>query len=315
MQSCLRCEAIKRRIRLRCEVQQTDTAPELQGHKRRAYQIERKGIMILFSDSVTARRKQLESLKGLIQKRLEQAPDGSLSIKNMKQYTYYVQRMAPDRQEGYLDIDNEESRSVIMGLAQKSYDQKALRSIKEEMRLIAGLERHYQRNELEAVYEKMSPKRQELIMPVILPDGAYAERWQSLELQKKESPGPGNGFRTLRGELVRSKSEVFIADTLYQDDVKYHYECALTLIDHITGRPYRVHPDFLVLNARTHKEYYWEHFGRMDDPVYAQKCINKLIDYMNAGYYPGEQLIITFETEKAPLKPDQVRMIVEHYLH
>ena len=52
----------------------------------------------------------------------------------------------------------------------------------------------------------------------------------------------------------------------------------------------------------------------MDDPEYAAEAVNKLIDYMNAGFYLGDNLIATFETSQSPLKPEHVEKMIEHYL-
>ena len=122
------------------------------------------------------------------------------------------------------------------------------------------------------------------------------------------------GFGTERGDYVRSKSEVFIANALYKKHIPYTYEPALSVTSHMNGQLRVVYPDFLVLNVRTRREYYYEHFGKMDDPEYAADNIGKLADYALSGYYLGGQLIASFETRSQPLKPSEVNRIIEHYL-
>ena len=75
----------------------------------------------------------------------------------------------------------------------------------------------------------------------------------------------------------------------------------------------QIYPDFTVLNVKKRKEYYWEHFGMMDDPSYAEKVLQKLSTYEQNGIFPGEQLIITFETRKNPLNQKQISNLIEHY--
>ena len=48
-------------------------------------------------------------------------------------------------------------------------------------------------------------------------------------------------------------------------------------------------------------EVVWEHDGRMVDPVYAQSAVRKIHAYEKNGIFPGERLILTFETEKTIL--------------
>lgn len=60
-------------------------------------------------------------------------------------------------------------------------------------------------------------------------------------------------FYTAKGEKVRSKSEVIIADVLSREGIPYRYEYPLYLKG--IGK---VHPDFTVLNVKQRKEIYWE---------------------------------------------------------
>ena len=86
---------------------------------------------------------------------------------------------------------------------------------------------------------------------------------------------------TDRGERVRSKSEKILADYFYRQGIPYKYECPLYL------KGFRqVYPDFTFLSRRTGKEIYWEHHGRLDDPLYAQNMVKKLQAYEKNGIFP-----------------------------
>ena len=111
------------------------------------------------------------------------------------------------------------------------------------------------------------------------------------------------------GERVRSKSEKILADFFYRNRIPYKYECPLYLKNF--GM---VYPDFTFLSAKTGQEIYWEHDGRMDDPVYTQRAVRKIQAYEQNGIYPGEQLILTFETEKSVLDLRMVKRLAEKYL-
>ena len=75
-----------------------------------------------------------------------------------------------------------------------------------------------------------------------------------------------------------------------------------------------VYPDFTFLSRKTKQEIYWEHDGRMDDSVYAQNAVRKILAYEENGIYPGESLILTFESEKNVLNTRIIERLVHRYL-
>lgn len=109
------------------------------------------------------------------------------------------------------------------------------------------------------------------------------------------------------GHLVRSKSEVIIANALYINKIPYRYECQLILND-IT-----LYPDFTILHPKTHKIYYWEHFGLMSNSSYRENTFNKLKLYGNHGIIPSIQLLTTYETNEVPINSEQVQRMIETY--
>ena len=75
-----------------------------------------------------------------------------------------------------------------------------------------------------------------------------------------------------------------------------------------------LHPDFFVLNKRTRKAYFWEHLGRMDDAQYCMKNFNRFMRILDAGYVIGEDLIVTHEDSRNPLRIEDIEKIIEKYL-
>lgn len=73
----------------------------------------------------------------------------------------------------------------------------------------------------------------------------------------------GKVHQTLSHDMVRSKSEVIIANMLYERGIKFFYEEPLFAPD---GTMYL--PDFTLLYGG--EKYYWEHVGRIHDPAYVQ---------------------------------------------
>ena len=62
------------------------------------------------------------------------------------------------------------------------------------------------------------------------------------------------------------------------------------------------------------KEIYWEHDGRMDDPEYARKAIKKIETYEKNGIFPGQRLVLTFETLQDGLDMKIVEKLAREYL-
>ena len=60
--------------------------------------------------------------------------------------------------------------------------------------------------------------------------------------------------------------------------------------------------------------HYWEHLGMMDDPVYSDRQVEKLNQYMGSGIMPGVNLILTMETRKNPLTPEGIQAAIKTYL-
>lgn len=75
-----------------------------------------------------------------------------------------------------------------------------------------------------------------------------------------------------------------------------------------------MYPDFTFLSPRTGQEIYWEHEGMMDKQEYARSAVRKIELYMKNGIYPGERLILTFETEQSMLNQKILESLAEKYL-
>ena len=84
--------------------------------------------------------------------------------------------------------------------------------------------------------------------------------------------------RTERGDLVRSKSELVIADKLHARGIDYAYEQPLVLPN---GRIR--YPDFTIADHARGVSFYWEHLGMLDDPRYRARWEGKRTEYLRCG--------------------------------
>ena len=82
--------------------------------------------------------------------------------------------------------------------------------------------------------------------------------------------------KTERGEMVRSKSEVVIANMLYNAKLDYSYENDGHFII-IDGK--KLLPDFVILHKD--KKYYWEHLGMLNNVKYRKDWAEKKALYLS----------------------------------
>lgn len=99
-------------------------------------------------------------------------------------------------------------------------------------------------------------------------------------------------YNTRKGDWVKSKSEMIIADLLFEHDVEYEYDECLRAPDDTYYRP-----DFTIHSNSQH--WYWEHWGMMDDPDYAADKEKKEAWYKE--HFDG-RLVETFETGDLTMK-------------
>lgn len=256
---------------------------------------------------LNSRAHYLTQLKQEKELSIATASEGYLRISSSKNRTQYYHRTnTKDFNGSYISVKN---IHLAQELAQKEYDKKVVASAEKELEFIQTLLNLYPKIPAESIYETLHPNRQTLVTPIREPDAQYTQNWQSVEYQKKTFADDAPELYTAKGERVRSKSEIIIADLLHRENIPYRYEYPI----HLPGFG-KVHPDFTALNVRLRKEIHWEHLGMMDDPAYAEKALQKITAYEQAGIFPGENLILTHETKQNPINQKLILMMIRQYL-
>lgn len=253
------------------------------------------------------RENQLIQWKKKTENSLKQSPDGTLRVCKHGNRTQYYHRTDPRDFNGtYIPQKN---IGLAQSLAQKDYDKKLLCAIEKEMSAIKKYVATCPELDAEQVYDSLHPERRKLITPILEPDDDYIQKWKTLEYEGKAFNENIPELYTTNGERVRSKSEIIIADLLNKEGIPYRYEYPI----YLNGIG-RIYPDFTTLNIRTRKEILWEHLGMMDDPVYVEKAIKKIAMYEQNGFFPGENLILTYESLKNPINQKILLLMIDKYL-
>lgn len=120
--------------------------------------------------------------------------------------------------------------------------------------------------------------------------------------------------RTSKGEWVRSKSEVIIADHLYRHGIEPPiYERPL-ILGNVTK-----YPDFTIEDAESGMNYYWEHCGMLHVPSYLKRWKEKLAWYEANGIRedggPNGTLIVTRDESNGSIDSAKISQVIREVLH
>lgn len=248
----------------------------------------------------------LEKLIKICKAQLEDVPEGRLRVSMDKGRIRYFKCTNENKIGTYI---NKENRDIARKLAQKEYNQKILTKALRRLKQITNILKDYEDKEFENCLYSEHIARQILIEPVEQTWENKVEEWKRIEYTGNEFREDAVEIYTQNGERVRSKSEKILADYFYYHNIPYKYECPLKLKGYGV-----VYPDFTFLSKKTGKEIYWEHDGMMDDTIYVQNAIKKIEAYEKNDIFPGERLILTFETSQSVLRNDIIETMVEKYI-
>ena len=244
---------------------------------------------------------QLQEARARYGFELEEMPDGKL-----------VHVKAADGERYYVEVRDGE-RAVRRGItrrpelvatyARKEYLRKALAVIDHDVRTLERAVRRYRRFDPEEVVGSLSSAYRDLPldafyhplvdMVALSLDATDEQRiashaqWGIQELEPSGYLSEGRTLRTSRGERMRSKAGVLIAETLYSYGIPFRYEQELQ-VGHMT-----FHPDFTFEGAGG-KEFYLEFCCMMDDPAYVESHKRKRSAYEAAGIVEWRNIIYLY---------------------
>ena len=252
-------------------------------------------------------KKQLEDHKSKVDQRIKTAPKGSLRIIKKWNKNQYYHRSGPnDKQGKYIP---QKEHELIVSLAQNDYDTKVLKALENQQSVITRFLKDFEPNEIEDIFNNLTSARQALVTPEFLSDEEYIEQWMNEPYERLGFKKDDQEFYTAKGERVRSKSEILIADALLRNNIPYRLEFPVYDGKIIIGAP-----DFKCLNVRLRKDYYWEHLGKLGDEDYSNRNVKKLTQYTLADDFDETRLILTFETDKHPLNTKVIEAKIRRYL-
>ena len=258
-------------------------------------------------------RNDLEIIKRRLDSLIGKSPKAQIRLKKVKSGIYVYKRTDSFQTNGtYVKKNNTKE---IKLLVQKLYNTRLKEAVDEEKRqiedciaILRGVD-----TAPEAVLRSIPAEMHRFINTDVFNDTDSVEEWRREVFMENNPIKFEKAFRTSNGEMVRSKSELIIAEALKALKVPYIYERPFRAYMTGYGKA-NIFPDFTCFNKRTGKTYYWEHLGLMDNPEYASKNMRKILDYSKEGVYPGTELILSFETADVPLSTEYIRALIRKYL-
>ena len=254
-------------------------------------------------------RKDTEERVKQLEKVLRESPDGNLRIitKNGNYFFDIRKNEKGSRRSNYLSKDD---RVLLGQYAKKKFASAVLPKLQRNLNAANAYISLHSGLEEADIASQLHPEIISNCKGIYLSPEEYAKEWLNSKGPEQILIGSEPNIKTIRGELVRSKSEAIIDNCLYSHGLVFQYERGL----YLPANNYAVFPDFTILLLATMEEFYWEHFGMMDDPDYADNALKKISNYIQNGIIPGKNLICTFETRNQPLSSADVETYIREFL-
>lgn len=252
------------------------------------------------------RKKKLEEEIKKIERRLSSMPEETIlcqrQVKNDKTYYVFYKQKIVNGQKVRTFISKKKNLKEARLLAKKMYLSQMQKDMHNELKCINYYLNHRHTHNYSEMLGQDSPYRE-----LLVDQRHITNEWEYAPYEKSTDHPEHLTHPAPKGEMVRSKSEAKIAQSLFSHNIPYRYE----EIHDIYGSP--IATDFTIMHPVTHQIILWEHFGRCDDPGYQPTIDYKMYRYIRAGYLPGYNMITTYEDSKHPLSFLEVEEIVHKY--
>lgn len=247
--------------------------------------------------------KRLEKEIGTLDKMIKKMPEGRLVCTvNGNRYKWY------NSKPKHLEYIPKKNRDLAELLAEKKYLSLRKDELVKEKTAIKFYLRHSVKDEYRSKELLVRPGYKDLLEPRYKELADELKNWMNEEYATNNSHPENLKHNIGNGRRVRSKSEMMIAHELIAHKIPFRYECALEL----TGGIF--YPDFTIKKSRTGEVVYWEHLGLMEKTDYRELALAKIRRFAENGIFPGEHLILTYETSNSPLSYEMINAMIDLYL-
>jgi len=252
-------------------------------------------------------REDLELQKQLRRKYMavmRKLPEGKLTVSVVKGGLYYYSGTGKNRV--YVGTGD---RKQIKDIQKRRLLEETIKRIDQNMLLMEAFLEKYQSTELETVVKDL-PKAYRMASAVQVHSEVFinAKKWEAKTYQKSTRNEADLRHKTQKGDLVRSKSEVIIANILYGRNIPYHYE-EIVSINGVT-----MAPDFKIAVVSENRFKFLEHCGMISDAEYRESFLWKLRNYIEDGYVPWRDVFFTFDDLEGSIDTLTIYKIIDQFL-
>lgn len=253
--------------------------------------------------------RRLESIKEAQEQRLQELRryDGFLlTSANINDTCYYYSRDT-NKKRIYL---GKETNSEVVAIKENRFIHQYLKDLRSEIKLIKRIITEHKELDHESVSSRL-PKiyRKEFYMQTresSHPAEAWLSEMKRIKAQYQVKYPENLKFRAADGTLMRSKSEVIIANLLIANRIPYIYELPLV----INGIDIR--PDFTALSTEDYKTVIRiEHEGMMDKDFYQKTFLSKVNTFLSADMVPGRDVYFTFDDLRGVIDTSPIQDIID----
>ena len=213
----------------------------------------------------------------------EESPQGSIvRVKRGNKHTLFqVYNQKNKRVRKIITRDT----AMINALARKAYLKAEISMLEKDIRALEVFIQAYEEPSYENVLSRLHERYRKYDMAKRDQDD-----WSSQQYHRSTYMPQQKNHTTSHGLKVRSKSEMLIAEKLYEHGLPFRYEQILQ----IDGVDYA--PDFTIRHCDG-SIVYWEHCGLTGNSRYMNHHWRKMQIYVEAGITPWKNLIITYDDE------------------
>lgn len=237
---------------------------------------------------------------------MESAPKGHLSIrKRVHQISYYweIDEKRKGRRHNR-QINITKDKNMILKLTEKAIQKEVNRRCNRNLKVLEKLQDSYQPLDVAEIAKGLPPKYQNVLL-------MRKKRLVEERLTAPYSKCPFNEkyhtHETDYGELVRSKSEQILANTLFAYGIPFHYEEEFL---YTVGNRGRIYSDFTIF-LPDGKILIWEHLGLLNSEKYCYDNVKKLNIYQMNGFSLGDNFIITMDDNKGNFNSGVINEIIK----
>lgn len=254
---------------------------------------------------------ELRRALAFVDEKLKQSPPGRLEIITRNSRQYFIHCNTDSKGNLTRNYLSEKDQKLITKLINSNYYLRMRPKLVREIKAFENFLSSYSPAKKDYEYTNMCEARRKFVVPLFSNVTYELQKWLEEGNTEYSNYFESKRFTTDNGEMVRSKSELMIANRLARrsDKLLYKYEPELVFLN---GR--RLRPDFKTFSLLSGKKSILEHAGMMDNPEYAENFVRKMKDYQENGFHYGENLFVTMETSRIPLTTSVIDRTIERLL-